>query len=41
MGLSAMLVPSYRLALVVKCLHGDAPSYLIESLSQVEVNPAL
>ena len=27
--------------LVFKCLHGDAPSYLVESLSLVSVNPAL
>ena len=27
--------------LAFKCLHGDAPSYLTESLSKVAVNPAL
>ena len=27
--------------LAFKCLHGDAPSYLVESLSKVAVNPAL
>ena len=27
--------------LTFKCLHGDAPSYLTESLSKVAVNPAL
>ena len=26
--------------LAFKCLHGDAPSYLVESISLVAVNPA-